>query len=216
MSDLTNIGWCCGTDKVDSNHNFLHKPYTDLYAYYLKHLRYASFNFLEIGIKGGNSLKMWKNYFPNATIVGIDINPDCKKYEEDNIEIYIGSQEDEKFLKSIGDKYKNFGVILDDGSHINYMTIKSFEILNSYVTDFYIIEDLRNSYENLTKAVQKWPGMKYNKDLNPNNAKTRPDFDKVFLNLIKQMDYRRGRWTSFNFHSQMLVMEKNYSRISEG
>ncbi len=97
------------------------------------------------------------------------------------------------------------------------MTLKSFEVLNNCVTDFYIIEDLRNSYEDLTRnnIKTRWPGMKYNRELDPDNSKTRKDFDNTFLHLIKNMDYRQGSWTSFNFHAQMLIMEKNYSRLKQ-
>ena len=40
--------------------------------------------FVEIGVYNGGSLKIWKNYFgPKSRIIGIDINPDCKKFEDD-------------------------------------------------------------------------------------------------------------------------------------
>ena len=40
-----------------------------------------------MGIFNGGSLKIWKEYFgPDAKIIGIDINPECKKFEEDGIE----------------------------------------------------------------------------------------------------------------------------------
>ncbi len=43
-----------------------------------------------------------KHYFrPQVKIYGIDINPACKQFEEDQIEIIIGDQEDRHFLKSI-------------------------------------------------------------------------------------------------------------------
>ncbi|MCW4040594.1 MAG: class I SAM-dependent methyltransferase [Candidatus Bathyarchaeota archaeon] len=223
MKPLTQIGRRHRTDKVrHRSHSFLGMAYTDIYDYYLNHLRDSEFNLLEIGVKTGSSLRMWADYFLNATIVGIDIDPRTKKYQNytsikngNRIKVHIGSQEDEQFLSSIIDQYKSFGVILDDGSHINYMTLKSFEVLNSCVTDFYIIEDLRNSYEDLTRhrIKTRWPGMKYNRELDPDNSKTRKDFDQTFLHLIKTMDYRQGSWTSFNFHAQMLIMEKNYSRL---
>ena len=41
---------------------------------------------------------IWSKYFSkDSTIIGIDINPDCKKFERDNIKIFIGNQSDENF-----------------------------------------------------------------------------------------------------------------------
>ena len=80
--------------------------------------------------------------------------------------------------------------------------------MQHHVTDFYIIEDLRNSYEDLTEDVKSWPGMSLNKDLDADNSKTRPEFNNMILDLVKQMDYRIGNWSGFCFHAQMLVMQK--------
>lgn len=208
MNKLTELGIKYGTDKVDVNHTFAGECYTDIYDKYLNHLRDQEFNFLEIGIRDGCSLNMWSEYFPKASIIGIDINPSCKKYERDNIHVEIGSQGDTEFLQKLIEKYSTFKVVLDDGSHINTLTLKSFDVLNHYATDFYIIEDLRNSYENLTNDIIGWPGMSLNQDLNPRNDLTRSEFDYTFLNLIKNMDYRKGKYKSINFHAQILVLEK--------
>jgi hypothetical protein len=208
MNDLTNLGLRYGTDKVDQYHTFLNQAYTDIYYKYLNYLRNEEFNFLEMGVRNGQSIKMWSEFFPKAKIIGVDIDPNCKQYESDNIDIHIGSQEDVDFLNSLVAKYSSFRVILDDGSHINSMMIRSFKTLQHHVTDFYIIEDLRNSYEDLTEDVKSWPGMSLNKDLDADNSKTRPEFNNMILDLVKQMDYRIGNWSGFCFHAQVLVMQK--------
>ena len=124
MNDLTNLGLRYGTDKVDQYHTFLNQAYTDIYYKYLNYLRNEEFNFLEIGVRNGQSIKMWSEFFPKAKIIGVDIDPNCKQYESDNIDIHIGSQEDVDFLNSLVAKYSSFRVILDDGSHINSMMIR--------------------------------------------------------------------------------------------
>ena len=156
-------------------------------------------------------MRMWSEYFPNANIIGVDINSNCKEIEKerDNISVEIGSQEDEAFLNDLIKKYGNFKVVLDDGSHINSMIMKSFEVLSKYTEQLYIIEDLANSYLNLNEHnVLSWPGMGQNENLQADNSVTRPDFDKMMLDLIKQLDNRKSDWKAFHFHAQILVMEK--------
>lgn len=209
MNNLTKLGHKFGTDKVDEHHSFAGECYTDIYHKYLQHLQNEEFNFLEIGVRNGASVKMWSEYFPRARIIGLDIDPLCKQYESDRINIEIGSQGDKEFIESLVKKYGKFRVVLDDGSHINTLTLDSLQLLNDHVEEFYIIEDLRNSYENLTVDIQYWgDSMKLNNNLNPRNDLTRVQLDNMLLTLIKNLDYRQGNFKSINFHAQILVMEK--------
>ena len=49
---------------------------------------------------------MWKDYFGSeAKIIGIDINPKCKEFEEDQIKVFIVSQSDRSFLKDLEKKF---------------------------------------------------------------------------------------------------------------
>lgn len=50
-------------------------------------------------------------------IVGVDINPDCKQLEEEQISIEIGSQDDPKFWAAFKEKYPRVDILLDDGGH---------------------------------------------------------------------------------------------------
>ena len=78
------------------------RHYFDIYHRHFSRFRGETITMIEIGIFNGGSLRMWKNYFgPNATIVGVDINTGCKKYEEPGIEIVIGDQGDPKFLQAL-------------------------------------------------------------------------------------------------------------------
>ena len=78
--------------------------YLDTYNKYFLERRNDIKVFVEIGVLNGNSLKMWSEYFPNAIIYGLDINPDCKRFESDRIKILIGDQNDNIFLNHV----KNF------------------------------------------------------------------------------------------------------------
>ena len=41
--------------------------------------KYKKINILEIGVDNGDSLRLWREYFPNANICGIDIK--AKQFE---------------------------------------------------------------------------------------------------------------------------------------
>ena len=107
--------------------------------------------FLEIGCGNGGSLKMWKNYFgPFAQIVGIDINSECKQFEEDQIAVRIGDQSDEKFLESVCQEFGEFDIVLDDGSHVMEYIKATFSFLypNLSKNGIYMVEDLHTAYWN--------------------------------------------------------------------
>ena len=67
-----------------------HEKYFDVYEEYFSEFKGKKITFVEVGIFNGGSLKVWKEYFgPDARIIGVDINPECKKFEEDGIEVFI-------------------------------------------------------------------------------------------------------------------------------
>ena len=92
---------------------------------------------------------MWQRFFgPMATIIGIDIDPDCSKHEEENIYIRIGDQGDSGFLESVVHEFGQPDIILDDGSHRMEHVRKSFEFFYPKLSKngLYIVEDLHTAY----------------------------------------------------------------------
>jgi hypothetical protein len=83
-------------------------------------------------------------------------------------------------------------------------------LLKAEVKDggMYIIEDLRNSYEDLTEDVKQWPGMHLNRDICFDNSATRADLNEVLLSVVKELDYRTSDYRSVNFHSQMVILQR--------
>ena len=80
--------------------------------------------FVEIGVLSGGSLFMWKDYFgKDARIIGVELNPDAKKFEKEGFEIFIGNQSDENFWKDFFDKVGEVDIVLDDGGHTNFQQI---------------------------------------------------------------------------------------------
>lgn len=136
MGVLHTIGLKHNTDKA-----FFHK-YLDFYQ---KQLPKRSFSgrLLEIGVMDGASLRMWREYYPKAEIVGVDID-DKSHLEINGVTILKLDATDPKALDSLG----MFDIIVDDGSHMTADQQASFEHL--YLNQlspkgYYIIEDLHTS-----------------------------------------------------------------------
>ena len=130
-------------------HKWLH--YLDVYHRYFDALRGKPIVLLEIGVLEGGSLDLWRRYLgPEATIVGIDINPACRERVDPPNIVHIGSQADGAFLEGVVAQHGPPDVILDDGSHIAKHQRASFDILFPLlkVGGLYIIEDTHTSYWN--------------------------------------------------------------------
>lgn len=129
----------------------LHKwpHYLPIYERYFADWRDKSPRFLEIGVFGGGSLDMWREYFgPSTTIYGIDINSECARLARPPTQIRIGSQDDAEFLRRVVDEMGGIDIVLDDGSHVGKHQRKSFEILFPLLSEggIYMIEDTHTSY----------------------------------------------------------------------
>lgn len=205
---LNDLGIKYGCDKSDIHHTFNKLTYLDVYEKFFSPLREREIVFLELGVKTCSSIKIWQEYFKTAKIVGVDI--DNSGINIDNFYFEHGSQSDEQFINNVIKKHGPFDIVLDDASHVNELSIKSFNLLRNSVTPggLYIIEDLRNSHEDITRDVQTWPGMHLNKNVNYNNKATRPNLEKLLLDIVRDMDYKSSDFFAIHFYSQQLIMEK--------
>lgn len=197
-----------------ADHRFHGVGFLDIYEKYLGTSREEVKSVLEIGVKEGNSLRTWREYFPNAQIRGVDITPKYEDKGHDRITVYQGSQEDKKVLDQIIlDAKGEFDVIIDDGSHINSLTIKSFNYLWPHVKSkgYYFIEDLRCSYVNELEEEMKrggWPGLNENKTNSVELVNRREDMQAFFWDLIKNMDYLNGNVSHLDFWPMIAVLQK--------
>ncbi|MDC0469450.1 class I SAM-dependent methyltransferase, partial [Candidatus Pelagibacter sp.] len=126
-----------------------HKKYFEIYDKIFSKYRNKKIIFVEIGVLNGGSLKLWKKFFGNrARIIGIDLNPECKKFEEDGIEIFIGDQSNENFWDDFFKKIGKIDILLDDGGHTNLQqvitTVKSIKNIND--GGILVVEDTHTSY----------------------------------------------------------------------
>lgn len=177
--------------------------YMPLYNTWLSGCKDTAENILELGVRGGQSVRLWKDWFPHACITGIDIDPDCKKHAEKGISIYQGDQRDSSFLKELSAGNGPWDVIIDDASHVNSWTITSFRILWPELKKHgvYVIEDL-GCMDNTRPPhrVSKYEGLEY-KDEELKNSSTEID---QFTEELDRMA-ATGEVTSWNLYKNEIL-----------
>jgi len=153
MTPLCELARKYGTDKGgehliagDTCHN-----YTPAYHVMFWDRRDRVKNVLEIGINYGCSLRMWREYFPNAQIIGIDSNEECIRNYEEHIHCFVADQYNERDLTDVltrlsplGGGPPKFDLIVDDGSHESAHQIFSAQVLLPFLArdGYYVIEDI--------------------------------------------------------------------------
>lgn len=180
--------------------------YTPIYEKHFAQWKDKSLFLLEIGVHQGGSLHMWSKYFgPLATIVGVDIDVECKKYEKNNVYVRIGDQSDKHFLQSIIDEFGVPDIVLDDGSHMQEDIYKTFEFLYPKLgkNSMYVVEDTHTCY---------WK--KYNGGLNdPNSFLNRSKEYTDQLNIehtkgeLQPNDLLKGTF-SISYYNSIVIFEK--------
>ena len=182
--------------------------YFEIYDRHFSRFRGTDVHIVEFGVSYGGSLQMWKYYFgPHAKIFGVDINPNCRKLEEDQVHIFIGDQEDRSFLKELTEKIPRIDILIDDGGHTMQQQINTFEELFPCIdkNGIYLCEDLHTSY---------WPkfGGGYR------NPETFVEYSKNFIDHIHAWQSSQSdvlRVTDFtksvhslHYYNGILVIEK--------
>lgn len=123
--------------------------YFEIYHRHLERFRSRSPVLLEIGVFQGGSLEMWHEYFGEGVkIVGVDIEPRCKQFEDDATTIMIGDQADPAFLAEIRSRFPRIDIIIDDGGHTMRQQITTLGELFPHLQPrgMYICEDVHTAY----------------------------------------------------------------------
>ena len=130
--------------------------YLPLYWRYFRDIQFSTKKVLEIGVHKGGSLKLWKDFFPNAQIHGFDIDESCKRFEEDRIKIFIGDQGKHKHYQQFDNDYD---IIIDDGSHIpEHMLLSLNQLYKSNLKNggIFVIEDIaKGQYQFLKSSLTR-------------------------------------------------------------
>ena len=132
------------TDKIDHH-------YLEVYDPVLAPWNNKELTLLEVGIYRGGSLKLWRDYFPRGTIVGVDLKLPERFVPGERIQIFEGSQADERFLAEVANKTApdGFDIIIEDASHIGELAKKTFwHLFDHHLKPggLYAIEDWGTGY----------------------------------------------------------------------
>jgi SAM-dependent methyltransferase len=125
-------------------------PYLPIYEQLLAPLRRQAFSLLELGVWNGHSLEMWRDAFPRATIVGIDLAPPDLQLGG-RVHVVRGDQTDAALMQCVREEHapEGFEVIVDDASHVGTITARSLQVLydeHLRPGGLYCIEDWGTGY----------------------------------------------------------------------
>jgi hypothetical protein len=154
-------------DNSRTDKNTTHS-YIELYQKLLVGKKETAVNVLEIGVANGGSIKLWHDFFTNATVHALDIKPFNEVWDNiknnDRIILYTDTDAyNETFFKEkFLEKNIKFDFMLDDGPH-TLESMKQFINLYSQVMaddGILIIED-----------VQAWDWIEKLKEATPEHLK---------------------------------------------
>jgi len=184
------------TDKRSGRHNF-----ASVYSPFLEPLREHEITLLELGVKHGASVRMWRDYFPRGRICGVDINRTAAAHADDRIEIFIGGQADKALLDEVVEQAGGFDVIIDDGSHRYPDQRDSLVHLWPHLRagGIYVMEDVHTSYAPRYEMGfrQRESTIEMLKDV----------VDDIHVNLHKQQRMLRSVTSIHFFHSTCIMIK---------
>jgi hypothetical protein len=134
---LDELGLKHGTDKGSNGHDYL-QHYDELFSDF----RHKQVRLLEVGVGGGGSLRMWRDYFPNAELIlGFDTDPDALKSADYPIVVLMGDQYKDLDLTF---RYGPFDIVLDDACHQPWAQILFMYTMWPHVKrgGYLIVEDM--------------------------------------------------------------------------
>lgn len=146
--------------KYPTDKDFTHNYYNSVYENTFSPIRNEVYKLCEIGVGGSfdwgdmkirpaNSLKVWRDYFPNAQVLGLDIVKYPEIGDMDRITIDWLDQSKKDLVEDYSKNLENYDIIVDDGSHNVYdQTITFYHFFKSLKKGgIYVIEDLHSSIE---------------------------------------------------------------------
>jgi len=138
-------------DNSRTDKNTTHS-YLPLYQQLLISKKETAKNVLEVGIQNGGSIKLWSDFFKNATVYGVDIMNIDEVWQEikdkENIILYTSTDAYDRdiFNNNFLNKNIKFDFMLDDGPHTLESMIQFINLYSQIMTNegILIIEDVQS------------------------------------------------------------------------
>lgn len=146
MISLVDLADNSRTDK-NTTHSYL-----PLYDTLFSRLRTTAKNILEIGIQTGGSIKLWRDYFENASVYGVDIIPRENVWNvllhDPRIKIHasVDAYDTIFFNNTFLNSEIKFDMMLDDGPH-TLDSMKAFIQMYSHLLSddgILVVEDVQS------------------------------------------------------------------------
>lgn len=166
---LDEIALTTNTDKSTRLHSYT-LIYHDLFA----HRRNQPISLLEVGILGGDSLRMWAAFFahPAARFVGVDIHDRGFVSEDKRIQTIYADAGQAMVLAGLPGP---FDIAIDDGSHFTSHQVTFFEAVWPLVNPggIMVIEDVHSCHS-------------------PQHQDMHMDFPSFIARLFREMQDEKG------------------------
>lgn len=162
-----------------------------LYGRAFSHLRTRALTLLEIGVNRGGSLYMWRDYFPQASIIGVDLHIPADFVDSTGrCRIAQGDQNNPASIRALvlASAPNGVDIIIDDASHLGAETARTFRALFYDCLapgGFYAIEDWGTGY------WAEWPDggrpRIFGEPTFPNEGPRFPSHDRGMVGFVKQL-----------------------------
>lgn len=198
-----------GTDKWGLFH-----WYTPHYEKHFRAFVDQPVRLLEIGIggysdpaSGGESLRMWQQYFRRGSIYGLDIYD--KSLDVPRVHTIQGDQGDHAFMDQLGKDIGPLDLVIDDGSHLQDHVLTSFRAVFPHLRNggIYVVEDLEPSY---------WPGWGGGPPTEASHVTGGIGFLKTLIDGLNHREFDGGEPTYLDRNVRSLHFYHNIAFIVKG
>jgi len=117
----------------------------EVYPLYFEPRRQEAKKVVEVGCFRGGFLRALRDYFPNATVLGVDVLiQDEVKWREERIVIEQGDQKDRVRMEEIAEKHGPFDFVVEDGEHTLESQITTIEVFVPHIVSggWFFVEDV--------------------------------------------------------------------------
>lgn len=185
--NLNDIGLECGTDKA--SHGYL-DFYDDLFSV----LRTQPVSILEIGVAGGESIRMWSEYFihPFTKIYGVEIQDKPLPVFDPRINIFITDATSPNAVFDITQAIGSLDIIVDDGGHFSSQQKSALSLWWPHLKSGGIlsVEDTHTSYHypwtipdevSFVSSMMEWIHRLNENGLNQSGVPAETDIEEIIF-----------------------------------